>query len=107
MNAHSNNMSAHSIYSFLETKIYDNRRAYKTAYIIYHKDINVELLPEMRNGTKSNGKILIKFLSIGETKECKLFATNLKRHLTINIILKILKNNDPYSIPINDKLALN
>jgi hypothetical protein len=64
MNAHSNNMSVLSIYSFLETKIYDSRRAYKTVYIIYHKDIKVELIPEMQNGTKSHEHTLIKFLSM-------------------------------------------
>jgi hypothetical protein len=84
-------MGVRLIYSFLETKIYDNRRAYKIAYIIYHKAINLELLPEMQNGKKSHGHILIKFLSFGGTKECKLFVRNLKRQLTIKIMLKILK----------------
>jgi len=91
MNVHSNSMGVRSIYSFLETKIYDNRRAYKIAYITYHKDINVELIPEMKNGKKSHGHMLIKFLSFGGTKECKLFARNLERQLTIKIMLKILK----------------
>jgi len=52
MNAHGNILSVHSIYSFLETKIYDNRREYKRAYTIYRKDIKVELIPELQNGTK-------------------------------------------------------
>jgi hypothetical protein len=91
MNVHSNNMGVRSIYSVIETKIYDNRRAYKIAYIIYHKDINVELIQEMKNGKKSHGHILIKFLSFGGTEECELFARNLKRHLTIKIMLKIFK----------------
>jgi RNA-binding protein YhbY len=89
MNVHSNNIGVLSIYSFLETKIYDNTRGYKTAYIIYHKGIKVELIPEIQNRTKSHGHILIKFLSMGETKECKLFARNLKRHLIIKVIMKI------------------
>jgi hypothetical protein len=73
MNAHSNNMSVHSIYSFLETKIY-KRRAYKRVYIIYHKYMKVELIPEMQNGTISQGQILIKFLSIGELRNVSLLS---------------------------------
>ena len=45
----------------------------------------------MKNGKKSHGHMLIKFLSFGGTKECKLFARNLERQLTIKIMLKILK----------------
>ena len=52
MNAHRNILSVHSIYCFLETKIYDNRREYKRVYIIYRKDIKMELKPEIQNGIK-------------------------------------------------------
>jgi hypothetical protein len=51
----------------------------------------MELMPEMWNKTQSHGYILIKFLNMGGTTEFKLFARNLKRRLTIKIILKILK----------------
>jgi hypothetical protein len=83
MNAHTNIWSVHPIHFFLETRIYDNRREYKRAYIIYRKDIKLELIREMQNGTKSHVHVLIKFLSMGGTKECKLFARTLKRNLTI------------------------
>jgi hypothetical protein len=33
----------------------------------------------MQNGTKSHGHILIKFLNMRGTKECKLFARNLEK----------------------------